>query len=561
MINDLKKYIPITNYQKFFAGKYDLNFTNYNFGFDWEIFKHLCTDVWAPFFTSKSYYRCAATARNTFKTTVGFWHFIFICCNFTDSSGKLFRRYANTHQNTSFGHLIDMLTKLRDNYGIDFLPGNKNKVMWHTSDNGGYIKFPSGGVISFGGYTVRSSVLGNTAKGSPILTSWTDEFVDPEEPEPLEEQELFNLYERLETSILKNQSQKRNNNPIKEWSWTYYDLFLQKEVTRYYHKVPFTIFTFNAWDKNHPFYKKYCEQFLKLSQYKEKLIERGIVWYEDEEAFFGLGIFTIRMTMKPTFNLLDFFMQKKILALKKNNIDEYNTVFLGLDYDVNNDSLFPFKKNIRNCKKYNINDFLVQENKMYNFDKYTVGVDWATGSIDKTVFLLVAYKYNDYNELCTPYIVEEIVITPNDKLSETEKTRFFSENIVIWFQNLLNFENSIFYYDDKCKSSMEHIKDYLFKNYNLIINIMIAKKHGSKQNQEASLIRRVIWLKFLFENKLIMFNNEGLFWLTRELEEINFDKTQTNVLNKKMAQDCIDALFYSIYPKRFDILSLNTYKK
>ncbi len=51
-INNKKR---ITSYE-YLNKKYDLNFSDYNFGFDWEVFKDFVGDSYARYFTSPTFF-------------------------------------------------------------------------------------------------------------------------------------------------------------------------------------------------------------------------------------------------------------------------------------------------------------------------------------------------------------------------------------------------------------------------------------------------------------------------------------------------------------------------
>ncbi len=99
--------------------KYDLNFSDYNFGFDWEVFKDFVGDSYARYFTSPTFFKFVSAGRGTNKT----WNYLseklFFACNFTDASSNILRRYANTHEDTTFSDTINVCNYIYDKYGID----------------------------------------------------------------------------------------------------------------------------------------------------------------------------------------------------------------------------------------------------------------------------------------------------------------------------------------------------------------------------------------------------------------------------------------------------------
>ncbi|WJG71125.1 hypothetical protein [Spiroplasma ixodetis] len=80
-------------------------------------------------------------------------------------------------------------------------------------------------------------------------------------------------------------------------------------------------------------------------------------------------------------------VRKLILELKKKNPDEFNTVYYGFEFLDSYATIFPFQKTLKYWQKYDLKQFYNQEKYMYKFDFYSVGVDWATGHKDHTVFL------------------------------------------------------------------------------------------------------------------------------------------------------------------------------
>ncbi|APE74823.1 hypothetical protein [Spiroplasma citri] len=58
-INNKKR---ITSYEHLNT-KYDLNFSDYNFGFDWEVFKDFVEDSYARYFTSPSFFKFVSAGR------------------------------------------------------------------------------------------------------------------------------------------------------------------------------------------------------------------------------------------------------------------------------------------------------------------------------------------------------------------------------------------------------------------------------------------------------------------------------------------------------------------
>lgn len=51
-----------------------------------------------------------------------------------------------------------------------------------------------------------------------------------------------------------------------------------------------------------------------------------------------------------------------------------------------------FKKTVKYWQSYDLKQFYNPEKDMYKFDFYSVGVDWAIGHKDHTVFMVVCLK-------------------------------------------------------------------------------------------------------------------------------------------------------------------------
>ncbi|RUP70434.1 hypothetical protein D6D54_09630, partial [Spiroplasma poulsonii] len=88
------------------------------------------------------------------------------------------RRYANTHEDTTFGDTINVCNYLYDKYGIDIGPDNENGIVWPKNvKEGGEIVFPSGTRVAFAGYANGNKIMGKVGKGSGIISTWTDEMI------------------------------------------------------------------------------------------------------------------------------------------------------------------------------------------------------------------------------------------------------------------------------------------------------------------------------------------------------------------------------------------------
>ncbi|WP_375317962.1 hypothetical protein [Spiroplasma endosymbiont of Virgichneumon dumeticola] len=378
--------------------KYDLNFSDNNYGFSWDVFKEFVGEQWAEFFTTNCFYRFVPTARLTRKTWNCLAFDLFVCCNFNDSSVQEVRRYENTHNETTIDSLMDVCQYLEDKYDIHLGPNNPHGIKWKITKDGGCIIFPNNQQIDFIGYANGNKIFGKSVGGSSYLCSRTDEIIMTEEKETLSEKQLTQRYERLKLSMFRSNRIKVSNEPIQDWSWTFTDRNIfsptyGKKITRYFYKNHFIAFTCNPYDKYHPFYLLYCTPYLPLNeQVIDTLKKIGKVYYEDTEAFSGLGLFILRFTLLPFWKKLEPVTQKLICELKKKNPDEFNTVYYGFEYLDSDATVFPFLKAIKYWQPYNLQEFYNKEKDTYKFDFYSVGVDWATGSKDHSVLMVTGLK-------------------------------------------------------------------------------------------------------------------------------------------------------------------------
>ncbi|WP_342276877.1 hypothetical protein [Spiroplasma endosymbiont of Nebria brevicollis] len=534
--------------------KYDLNFSDNNYGFNWDIFKEFVGEQWAEFFTTNCFYRFVPTARLTRKTWNCLAFDLFVCCNFSDSSVQEVRRYENTHNETTIGSLMDVCQYLEDKYDIHLGVNNPHGIKWKITKDGGCIIFPNNQQIDFIGYSNGNKIFGKAVGGSSYLCSRTDEIIMAEEKETLSEKQLTQRYERLKLSMFRSNRIKVSNEPIQDWSWTFTDRNIfsptyGKKITRYFYKNHFIAFTCNPYDKYHPFYLLYCTPYLPLN---DKVIDTlkkiGKVYYEDTEAFSGLGLFILRFTLFPFWNKLEPVTQKLILELKKKNPDEFNTVYYGFEYLDSDATVFPFLKAIKYWQPYNLQEFYNKEKDTYKFDFYSVGVDWATGSKDHTVLMVTGFKEYNNSGYYDPYIICELVVTPNDFINENEKINAYVDEICGLLDNFENFDQAIYYYDDKAKTAIDWISQKLADEHNILIMSQVAIKHASSLNQEAGLTDRCVWMRNIMSYGNFYANQNDLLKTTQCLEELRYDQIKTNIPDKTMYQDPYDALFYALYP-------------
>ncbi|WP_374695829.1 hypothetical protein [Spiroplasma endosymbiont of Polydrusus formosus] len=114
--------------------------------------------------------------------------------------------------------------------------------------------------------------------------------------------------------------------PIKELSWTFQEwnntAKQYKTVTTYFHKTYANQFTFNPFDKYHVFYEKFVTPYLPLNErIKTLLKEHNQVYSENNQAFNGLGVFNLRLTMGAVWNKIPDILQKLVLANKEERPD------------------------------------------------------------------------------------------------------------------------------------------------------------------------------------------------------------------------------------------------
>lgn len=534
--------------------KYNLNFSDNNYGFNWDIFIDFIGVEWALFYTSKCFYRFAPTARGTCKTWVGGAFDLFICCNFSDSSVQEVRRYENTHSETTIADLMNVCEWLLEKYNINLLPNNPHGIKWKITKDGGCIIFPNNQQIDFIGYANGNRIFGKAVGGSSFLGSRTDEIVMAEEKETLTEKQLIYRYDRLKLSMFRSTRIKVSNKPILEWNVTFIDKNIYsptygKKITRYFHKTFFMIFTFNPYDKYHPFYQIYCQPFLPLNEKVKNAIKKtGQINYENEDEFDGLGLFIQRFSVLPFWNKLPEITKKLMLQTKKTNPSEFETIYYGFEFLDSDATIFPFQKTVKYWQPYDLKQFYNQEKDMYKFDFYSVGIDWATGPKDHTVFMVVGFKEYNNTSYYDAYIICELVVTPNDFINENEKISAYVNEVLGLMDNFENFDQAIYFYDDKARTAIDWLNQKLIDEHNTILITQTAIKHASNLNQEAGLTNRVVWMRNIMSYGNFYANKDDLPKTTQCLEELRYDDTKTNIPDKTMYQDPYDALFYALYP-------------
>lgn len=568
-INNKKR---ITSYE-YLNRKYDLNFSDYNFGFDWEVFKDFVGDSYARYFTSPSFFKFVSAGRGTNKTWNHIAEKLFFACNFNDITSNLLRRYANTHEDTTFGDTINVCNYLYDKYGIDLGPDNENGITWPKSvKDGGEIIFPNSTRITFAGYANGNKIMGKVGKGNGILSVWTDEMIHAEEKETLTNKELDKRYNNLRISMFRSKSLKvsyekstdTNDNeqynldnpiPVTELSWIFQEWDnLKKEyitATTYFHKTYSNQFTFNPFDKYHVFYEKFVTPYLPLNEKIKNILKKhNQVWSENKQAFNGLGIFNLRLTMGAVWNKIPDITKKIVLGNKTERPDLYELEYYGFEYNDNDPSIYVLRNYRKYLKKYNLQDFYNENTKQYEFDIYSVGVDYANGSKDHTVFLFSGYKINKNNEY-DKYLIAENVITPNNAMNLNELVEYYGQWIINTFDKFDGFEHATFHYDINAHDFMQKLQTDIYPYLGYKIKMFKAKKHQTSLNKEAGIINRVTWIRKMFVQGKIYGILNNLPFLDKCISELQFSDVKTNTPDSKMYHDPYDALFYSSYPYRF----------
>ncbi|RUP70465.1 hypothetical protein D6D54_09535, partial [Spiroplasma poulsonii] len=111
--------------------------------------------------------------------------------------------------------------------------------------------------------------------------------------------------------------------------------------------------------------------------------------------FNGLGIFNLRLTMGSVWNKIPDITKKLVLANKEERPDLFELEYYGFEYNDNDPSIYVLRNYRKYIKEYNLQDFYNSNIKQYQFDSYSIGVDYANGSEDHTVFLFSGYKINE----------------------------------------------------------------------------------------------------------------------------------------------------------------------
>lgn len=542
---------------------YDLNFSDNNFGFTWEVFKKFAGDEWALFFTSNCFYKWAPTARKTGKTWGYLAYELWILCNFTDSSMLEIRRYENTHIETTIGDLVNACDTLNKDFGIDLGPSNDNGIQWKINKDGGSVVFPNNQIINFIGYDNGNKIMGKAAKGSSFLSNRTDEIIMAEEKERLSESQLMIRYERLWDSIFRSNRIKVSDRPIKEFSWTFIDKnelspTYNQKITRFFSKSFSTVFTCNPYDDSHPMYKRYVTPYLSLTEkVKASLKRTGNVWFEDQAYEDDLGLIIQRFTVEPFWNRIPPIAKKLMLSLKKKDPAEFETVFYGFEYDGSDLTKFPFRSEIKQWLSYNLEDFKNKKTGKYEFDFYAIGIDWATGSFYHSIAHLIGFKKIKNSNFYDVYVICELDAAPGEFFDETEKIARYIEEFAAIADNFANFENTIYYYDHNAETAINFISKGLIDKYDLFISTKKAIKFPSSINKEAGLADRVVFMKNLFSGGHFYANKEDLPVTWDMLKNLMYSESNPLIVDKKMLHDSLDSIFYAIYCYRNLIANKN----
>ncbi|WP_342275794.1 hypothetical protein [Spiroplasma endosymbiont of Nebria brevicollis] len=143
--------------------------------------------------------------------------------------------------------------------------------------------------------------------------------------------------------------------------------------------------------------------------------------------------------------------------------------------------------------------------------------------------MVTGFKEYNNSGYYDPYIICELVITPNDFINENEKINAYVDEICGLVDNFENFDQAIYYYDDKAKTAIDWISQKLADEHNILIMSQVAIKHASSLNQEAGLTDRCIWMRNIMSYGNFYANKNDLLKSTQCLEELRYDQIKTNI--------------------------------
>ncbi|MFW4371276.1 MAG: hypothetical protein EHV01_004980 [Spiroplasma sp. hy2] len=283
---------------------------------------------------------------------------------------------------------------------------------------------------------------------------------------------------------------------------------------------------------------------------KNILREKHQVFSENKQAFNNLGVFNLRLTMGAVWDKIPQITKKLVLANKEERPDLYELEYYGFEYNDSDPSIYVLRGYREYINEFNLQHFYNTNTKQYEFDLYSIGVDYANGSEDHTVFLLSGYKLNE-NGNYDKYIIEEKVTTPQDALNLNDTIEHYGQWIINCFDKFDGFENTTFHYDINAHDFMQLLQKELVSYLGYKIKMFKAIKHQTTLNKDAGLNNRVTWLRKMLSQNKVYGNLEELPYLDQCISELRFGDSKTNIPDSKMYQDPYDALFYGSYPYRF----------
>ncbi|UNF62194.1 hypothetical protein [Spiroplasma poulsonii] len=119
---------------------------------------------------------------------------------------------------------------------------------------------------------------------------------------------------------------------------------------------------------------------------------------------------------------------------------------------------------IKYIKRYNLQDFYNANTKQYQFDSYSIGVDYAN-VVEPYGILFSGYKINENNEY-DKYLIEENIVTPKRNEFKWEIVEHYGQWIINTFDKFDGFEYATFHYDNNAHDFMQKVPKediYLFR--------------------------------------------------------------------------------------------------
>lgn len=93
-----------------------------------------------------------------------------------------------------------------------------------------------------------------------------------------------------------------------------------------------------------------------------------------------MGVFNLLLTMGAVWNKIPEITKKLVLANKEERPDLFKLEYYGFEYNDNDPSIYVLRNYCKYIKEYNLQDFYNTNTKQYQFDSYSIGVDYANGS-------------------------------------------------------------------------------------------------------------------------------------------------------------------------------------